>query len=307
MHGNPNDEKLFPLHFAEPCNQDDFCIPKDCCPKIIETPKFPSPNSCLPPEETRELEERIDAANRLLLDLGLSGELGIEGRRRAFEGLVGKYVRVNINCAAEEAGGTVPAINISNETAKGNPKRKKKAVRKGGERVKAAARKRRAATPVTVKHRCRKGSQRVRPPVRFIVGYVKLIGQDFVVLMNKGKEFIIRLNNIVKIQSAKSIEPVVNEPDLLDIDPCLRRALTFNFGETVASSPELIHIFYRLTFTLYLLLLQGGKVKVKVGEEAMIGTVVEVEGDTLNLIMKNETIRQIPLETICFVKKLNHA
>lgn len=43
---------------------------RDCCPELIATPKFPSPNSPLPQEELDELQECIEIANQLLRSLG---------------------------------------------------------------------------------------------------------------------------------------------------------------------------------------------------------------------------------------------
>lgn len=43
---------------------------RDCCPELIATPRFPSPNSPLPQEELDELQECIEIANQLLRSLG---------------------------------------------------------------------------------------------------------------------------------------------------------------------------------------------------------------------------------------------
>ncbi|WP_409305801.1 hypothetical protein [Peribacillus sp. SCS-155] len=81
---------------------DEFCIPEDCCPDKLETLKYPSATSCLPPDETEELEARINAANELLLDLGLSEERRNElrreeARRESFNGLIGQNVSVGLD------------------------------------------------------------------------------------------------------------------------------------------------------------------------------------------------------------------
>ncbi|UPG62839.1 hypothetical protein [Metabacillus endolithicus] len=77
---------------------DDFCIPEECCPDQIPTPKYPSATTCLPEEVQRELEERIAVVNRLLLDLALSGEQPEEARRAAFDGLMGQFIKVKLTC-----------------------------------------------------------------------------------------------------------------------------------------------------------------------------------------------------------------
>ncbi|MFZ3589264.1 hypothetical protein ACOI1C_08215 [Bacillus sp. DJP31] len=78
---------------------DDFCIPEQCCPERIKTPKYPSANSCLPLEELEVLDRKIDKANKRLLDLALSEErTSDEVFQAAFDGLVGQYVKVVLVC-----------------------------------------------------------------------------------------------------------------------------------------------------------------------------------------------------------------
>ena len=50
-------------------SRDHFCMPL-CCPEKISTTLFSSPNSSFSKEELERLQECIEAANRLLLELG---------------------------------------------------------------------------------------------------------------------------------------------------------------------------------------------------------------------------------------------
>lgn len=226
---------------------DDFCIPEECCPDQIDQPKIPSPNSCLPLDELDKLRARARETNQLLLDLALSHQR--EPReifQRAFDGLVGLNIKVEIDCPLVD----IPEKNIDR------------------------------------------------------TGKVSLVGFDFVVLRKRNRnksEVIIPFDRIIKIKSEKGrfAEPS-HEPELIDIEPCLRRALTFNFGEKVASSPELIQIFFRLRLNIYLLLLVGKKVKVSLAGKNIEGTIVEVNKESITLKMKKR-IKEIPINNVCFI------
>ncbi len=227
---------------------DDFCIPEECCPPRIKTPKFPSPNSCLPEEQLEELEARIRQANQLLLDLGLSGErTPDEIFQRAFDGLVGQEVRVELNCP------------VSEEVTRNIVKR----------------------------------------------GRVMLVGFDFVVLRNKnGKEIIIPFEKINKIKLNGRFAEPNDEAELNDIEPCFRRRLTFRFGETVSSSPELIQIFFRLRLRIYLMLLVNKKLKVRLEGEKVKGILFDVHRESLTLKVKRKKKKikmEIPLNNICYL------
>ena len=106
MRKKHHEEEVRSAKFVLPAAADDFCIPESCCPERIKADQLPSPNSCLPEDELRELEAKIDAANELLLDLALSNERPEEARRKSFEGLIGQIVRVEIDCS-ERSGNPV--------------------------------------------------------------------------------------------------------------------------------------------------------------------------------------------------------
>ncbi|MFS0638521.1 hypothetical protein AB1K84_21715 [Mesobacillus foraminis] len=223
---------------------DDFCIPEECCPPKLETPRFPSPATCLPEDEQRRLEARIDEANELLLDLGLSGDLEFESRRRAFEGLMGQYVNVQIDCPKEDP--------------------------KGKEKITA--------------------------------GRVELAGQNFVLLKAKEREIVIPFGRICRINPRDGfIEPPPHEPRLTDIDPCLRRAIAFDFGNTVSCSPELINIFFRLSLQVFLLTKVDKKIRILMDNKQVNGKLVEVSGETIQISSKKRKIREIPLNKICLL------
>ncbi|MCM3408561.1 hypothetical protein [Metabacillus litoralis] len=245
--------------FVHPDAQDDFCIPDECCPDQIATPKYPSPTTCLPEELQRELEEKIEIVNRLLLDLALSGEQPEEARRAAFDGLMGQFIRVKLTC--EEKLLTKKRLTV----------KKKRELRK-----KLIAR---------------------RPQ-----GCVDLVGFDFVQLRNEDQFFVVPFEKVCQIKSDEPACERIDEPELVNIDPCFRRALAYRFGETVSSSPELIQLFFRLRLSNFLLLLLDKKVTVKLDNQLVTGTVVHATHESITLCKKEKETREIPLTAICYMK-----
>jgi hypothetical protein len=235
--------------FVLPGTADDVYIPESSCPECIKTAQLPSPNSCLPEDELRELEAKIDAANKLLLDLALSNERPEEARRKSFEGLVGQIVGVEIDCS-------IDAVTLPGDTAGG---------------------------------------------IRVLQGRIHLAGEDFVLLRDNRKETIIPFEKIRLINPENRLADPPNEPQLIDIDPCLRSAITFNFGETVASSPELIQIFFGISMKIYLLLLLNKKIKLMLVDEELNGTVMNVYEESLTIRIRNEIKREIPFHAICYM------
>lgn len=293
---------------SAPEKDNHFCIPEQCCPERKETPKYPSPTSCLPEDELEELEKKITEANRLLLDLGLSGELPIEGRRIALTGLIGKMVKVKLNCDAKEA--EAPDITIEirenpNESEKlaktatqgfsRKKKRKEVSLNKRGKKrrtkLKRSGVRSAGKSAKTTKNR------------NVLEGIVQLVGRDFVLLSVEENQYAIPLKKVSSTLSSSRIEEFEDEPSLLDIDPCFRRSLTFHFGETVASSPHLINLFYGLPFALYLLTLESVKTMVKTADGLVSGNVRGVDSNSLSLTDQKGSERVIAIESICYIMK----
>ncbi|OES45338.1 hypothetical protein [Domibacillus iocasae] len=354
--------------FVPPGAPDNFCIPEDCCPERLETPKFPSPFSCLPEEQLRELEALIDAANELLLDLALANERLDERTMKAFEGLINQWVEVVIDCTNEEDAsltdtdnapldgtaetnentlptGEVLKVNESKTEQKTisteetsikvpdvhpvKPEKKRKKKRNvSSRRKKASVKRRKARKVISRKLPKRKNKKKIRtrsdeklvsttetPNANTLVdeqivdinekqkveGRVYVVGRDFVLLKKEETDIIIPLSKVHFIKSSNHFVRPANEPALLNIDPCLRRSLTFNFGETVASSPELIHIFFKMTLPVFLFHLVDKKVKILLLKEEIKGTVHEVDEETLTIVTAEEERKTVPFDSICFI------
>lgn len=318
---------------------DDFCILEGCCPPRLDTLKFPSPTSCLPEEETRELEGRIDAANELLLDLALSNERPEEGMMRSFEGLSGQWVEVEILTEEEEEEATAtnaeeaqldsltsvsraPLISESSETIMHKENQNESATTGimlldrpdiNEEKVKRKCiksknkiyirwqkvSKRRLDSRKKEQQSCEQGPAIEESGI--LKGRVHIVGKDFVLLKDNKKETLIPFAKIRSIKLDNRFAQPANKPELLNIDPCLRRSLTFNFGETVASSPELIQIFFKVNLSIFLLLQLNKKVKIKLSDEEIEGVVNEVSEESVGLEITDEKIREIPFQSIFFM------
>lgn len=227
--------------FIPAYSPDDFCIPEARCPKRIPQPKFPSPTSCLPEQQLEEVEAVIEATNKFLLDLGLSGEREKnEVLERAFEGLTGQRVVVHLEC---------PSLS----------------------------------TPE--KKMCVKGT-------------VFLVGKDFVLLKDEKFDLLVPYEQITCIKPSNRFAEPEKEPRLLDIKPCFRRELTFNFGEVVASSPELIQIFYKMTLKIYLLLVVDEQIRVVTDDESIQGILCDVFDETFTLKC-DDKIQELPISQVC--------
>ncbi|OCA90515.1 hypothetical protein A8F94_01110 [Bacillus sp. FJAT-27225] len=279
MHRNSDIEN--PDHFDDPdvmtLEEDDgFCIPDCCCPERIPTTLYPSPTSCLTSEETEELEESIRLANRLLLDLGLSGKLDEEGRRRALDGLEGHYVRITVNCDEAESEAINEDILLDGNGTSSSTNQAENEL--NGERLNE------------------------KQGTVMLEGKVNLVGFNFVSLLHDGKETIIRLLAISSITATNQTAHVSREPAFIDSDPCFKRELTFHFGEVVSASPELIQIFYRLPLKLYLLLFEGEMITVHSNGELLSGVVCGIEDGMLVLKQTEEKELFLNINDICYIK-----
>ncbi|MCI2255559.1 hypothetical protein L2D08_14390 [Domibacillus sp. PGB-M46] len=271
--------------FIPPGTHDDFCIPEECCPKRLDTPKFPSPSTCLPEERQRALEEKIERANELLLNLALSNKQPKEGRVRSFEGLTGQWVEIVIDRREK--------LDTEKKTVRKVSNKRKKSVWKRKMMRNLVTRIKRSKKFLKNKHVVKS-----KALVRKCYGRVHLVGRDFVLLKKKENDIIIPLSKVHSIKSISRFTQPTNEPGLLNIDPCLRRSITFNFGETVASSPELIQLFFKMTLPIFLLHLVDKKITVMLLEKKEQGIVQEVDKESLTLLTVKKEIKVIPFHSI---------
>lgn len=275
----------------------DFCKPENC-PEILDTPRFPSPTSCLPEERVHELEEKIDAANRLLLDLGLSNEQKENGRRILLDGLMGKKVKIKINCKKdpEEDIGETQEAEFENFRIEEVVNKKQKM--DGSLHPRKRAKSKRIKKKI-LKYKYQRRSTKQKKD--FMEGTVQFVGRNFVELSASKKIILIPFSKICLVLTKRRYEPPVHEPALIDIDPCFRRELTFNFGETVANDPELVQLFFRIHLSRYLNRYKGEKLTVRTEQEQIQGILKGVGSDSIFVEDAEGNPIVIPAESICTI------
>ena len=136
---------------------------------------------------------------------------------------------------------------------------------------------------------------------REVTGKVFLAGNDFVALLQDEKEILIPNEMVSLIKAEGRYAEPVSEPLLSEIDPCFRRELTFHFGRTVSSSPELIQIFFGMKLAIYLLLIQDKEIQVVQEEETLQGILWRVSEDSLILKIDDEE-KDVDLGHVLYIK-----
>jgi hypothetical protein len=133
-----------------------------------------------------------------------------------------------------------------------------------------------------------------------VAGKVYLAGNDFVALLKDEKEIMIPNERVSLIKAEGRFAEPITEPLLAEIDPCFRRELTFHFGRTVSSSPELIKIFFGMKLAIYLLLLQDKEISVKLEGETLDGVLWKVSEDSLTM-RNSEKDREVNLAHVLYI------
>lgn len=101
-----------------------------------------------------------------------------------------------------------------------------------------------------------------------ILGLLQEAGIDFIQVNTLEQKKLIPFERICSLKHENSkAENFEHEQELLNIDTCLRREITFNFGEIVSRSPELINMFFGIPLRLFLLSLVGCELEIKTDDE----------------------------------------
>jgi hypothetical protein len=122
-----------------------------------------------------------------------------------------------------------------------------------------------------------------------IEGKITLVGFDFVILREEELTTLFPFNEIHSIKPFGRYAEPYHDPELTKIDSCLRRDITFHFGEVVSSSPELIQLFFRIHLSVYLLLFQEKRILVKTDGLTLEGLLTDVNKETLTLKEEEES------------------
>ncbi|WP_019413648.1 hypothetical protein [Paenisporosarcina sp. TG20] len=122
-----------------------------------------------------------------------------------------------------------------------------------------------------------------------VEGKVTLSGFDFVSLQEEETRLIYPYSQIETIKPYALYAEPFHDPELSLIDPCFRRDLTFNFGDVVSSSPELLQLFFRIPLDVYLLLFKENHVQVKMIDSTIEGILSDVYKDSITLDQQEKT------------------
>ncbi|MET0787582.1 MAG: hypothetical protein ABWY25_12855, partial [Paenisporosarcina sp.] len=130
---------------------------------------------------------------------------------------------------------------------------------------------------------------------------ITLSGFDFVVLREEDSILVLPYSHIETIKPFGRFAEPYHDAELSSIDPCFRRELTFHFGDVVSSSPELIHLFFRVYLAIYLLLFEDERLQIVVDGSPVEGILTDVHKDSIVLsVQEVKTI--IPIEMISLIK-----
>lgn len=271
------------------------------CPDRIETPSFPSPTSCLSKERLHELEEKIESANRLLLDLGLSDQQSEHGKRVLLDGLMGKMVKIKVHSYEQEKETDNNHLQESKTEQLENiieiDIKKRKLGRKGN-RIKSKKKR------IQKKHIRLKRKVQTRPDdSHFVSGLVHLVGRDFVELRKNEVRLLIPLRKICLVITQTHYKAAADEPALLDIDSCLRRNLTQHFGETVANDARLVQLFFRIPLSMYLKGLINVRLTFYTGDGRSSGVLKRIEEDKIFYESSSGHLNTLKIDSICYIMK----
>lgn len=128
-------------------------------------------------------------------------------------------------------------------------------------------------------------------------------GIDFIILYTMDDETVWIPFTKIRWMIQKEQEEVFNENQpLLNIDPCLRREITFNFGQIVPKSPFLLKLFFPLQLSFLLKSFIDCNLRVKTFDNKEIrGTLVKVTERSL-LIETPRKKQGVDFEKICYIK-----
>ncbi len=279
-----------------------------CFRKNGASPAFSSPSSCLPEDQQEELEARIKETNTLLLNLALSNQQPEEGRRVLFQGLLGQWVEVltGRELPVPSANSQKPSSHFKTPTLpkkRCGKKTSKQGLVRGKNPRKGFLKKKQFQKPVA---RPKAAAPKKTPAKNSVLfnkysGRVHLVGRDFVLLKRKKQDLLIPFSSVHSVTSFKRFSHSVRKPALLDADPCLQQALILNFGETVASSPELIQLFFKMSLPIFLLQLLDQKVKVVFDGKKLTGCLRKVDKEALTVFTTYQKELPVPFSSIQYI------
>jgi len=140
---------------------------------------------------------------------------------------------------------------------------------------------------------------------QIINGHLVDSGLDFIIIQSSvGNIVMIPFERVKKIErlSNEQVETPPNQ-ELLKIDACLRRALTFNFGQIVPKSPFLLNLFFGLELNLFLESYVGTLIYTKSDNDKMEREGILESITKRGIIMKiDDSIKGIDFDQLCYIE-----
>lgn len=138
-----------------------------------------------------------------------------------------------------------------------------------------------------------------------IKGHLVDSGLDFIIIQsNVGNIVMIpfeRIRQMERILTKRMDSPP--DQELLKIDACLRRALTFHFGQIVSKSPFLINLFFGLELKYFLESYVGSIVYVKSADDKVERDGILVNVNRRNIIIEiDDEKKGIDLDKLCYIE-----
>ena len=273
----------------EPCDnltclhKDLFGSPFDC-KKQIPTPHFSSANSSLPPKELDRLQREIEAANDLLRSIG--SESNPDNRRQLqlhFLSIRGASVILRIICKEQEQEENEQEVETVNQRVKkisGKELDRKLSLKKN--------------------KKCK-----MKKSIIERKGKIYTAGRDFIQINEVGTSVFVLYNRLISVARDECEYVKQPEQELIDVDRKVRRELAFNFGDFVSKKPELVNLFFGIPLFKQLKEFLGEEVEVKTFNEKIVGTLVKVDENSIEIIKKNDIEIEYNLNEICYIKILN--
>lgn len=137
-------------------------------------------------------------------------------------------------------------------------------------------------------------------------GHLFDVGLNFILLETSvGNIIVIPFEriNFIERRNQKRDRQDLQQPELINIDPCLRRSLTINFGHVVSKSPYLINLFFGLELILFLESFVGSFVYVKSdkSKNEIDGILSTVNKRRIELTVDNKK-QGIDFDELCFIE-----
>lgn len=138
-----------------------------------------------------------------------------------------------------------------------------------------------------------------------IDGKIEEAGKNFIQLNKEGQTTFILFERIFTI-TQDEVGKAIEEQELLNIDNCDRRNITFSFGETVSCNPFLINLFFGIPLFVQLIPKLGSRVLVQEeGKEKIRGRLIGTEEGHLKVKVKKNKVKQINFNKLCFLTILH--